>query len=180
MVSPCTIPTHVMPSLSGMVGIPNMCLPIVFVELPSPSNTHCLALRGGFSSLRHNEIRDLTADLLSDVCLEVCVELHLQPLSGKLLSHATANREDNAHLDISACGFWGGSREKSVFDVRVFNHLLCLTSSLHCPLSTQSMRERESGYMVNELEKWSLQLSPPWCSHSLVVWAGRHPASTRD
>jgi len=29
--------------------------------------------------------------------------------------------EDNARLDIAACGFWGGRFEKAFFDVRVFN-----------------------------------------------------------
>ena len=35
--------------------------------------------KGGFPSIRHNEIRDLTANLLTEVCNEVCIKLNLQP-----------------------------------------------------------------------------------------------------
>ena len=34
--------------------------------------------KGGFPSIQHNEIRDLTADLLTEVCSHVCIEPDLQ------------------------------------------------------------------------------------------------------
>ena len=77
--------------------------------------------KGGFPTLRHNEVRDIAAKLLSEVCTEVRIEPRLQPLSGEQIHLASANREDNARLDISANGFWGGQQERSMFDVRVFN-----------------------------------------------------------
>ena len=55
---------------------------------------------GGFPTIRHNEIRDFTAKLLTEVCHDVCVEPPLQALSGEHLPLATANREDNARLDV--------------------------------------------------------------------------------
>ena len=55
-------------------------------------NCHC----GGFSSLRHNEIRDITASLTREVCPQVCTEPPLQPLSGEVLEPRSANTEDNA------------------------------------------------------------------------------------
>ena len=64
--------------------------------------------KGGFPSLRHNEVCDLTANLLSEVCNNVVIEPHLQPLSGETLQYKTANRDDNTRLDIAANGFWGG------------------------------------------------------------------------
>ena len=36
--------------------------------------------KGGFPSIRHNEIRDLTANLLTEVC-NICIEPSLQPTS---------------------------------------------------------------------------------------------------
>jgi len=57
---------------------------------------------GGFPSIRHNELRDVTANLLSQVCTNVQVEPQLQPLSGESLSHRTSNTDDHARLDISA------------------------------------------------------------------------------
>ena len=77
--------------------------------------------KGGFPSIRHNEIRDLTANLLTEVCNEVCIEPNLQPTTPDQLSGATANSQDGARLDISANGVWGGRFEKTFFDVRVFN-----------------------------------------------------------
>ena len=40
---------------------------------------------GGYPTLRHNELRDFTADTLSEVC--VCVEPSLQTLSGETLTY---------------------------------------------------------------------------------------------
>ena len=77
--------------------------------------------RGGFPSIRHNEVRDMTATLLSEVCHDVATEPTLQPISGEVLEGATANSQDGARLDIAASGFWGGRFERSYFDVRVFN-----------------------------------------------------------
>ena len=51
----------------------------------------------------------------------MCVEPPLQTLSGEHLPYATANRDDNARLDIKARGFWGTPHQCAFFDVRVFN-----------------------------------------------------------
>ena len=77
--------------------------------------------KGGFPTIRHNEIRDLTANLLTEVCNDVRIEPDLQPVMPQQLSGATANAQDGARLDISANGVWGGRFEKTYFDVRVFN-----------------------------------------------------------
>ena len=63
---------------------------------------------GGFPSLRHNEIRDITASLLTEVCSEVCVEPDLQPVTPDQLNGASANSQDGARFDVSANGVWGG------------------------------------------------------------------------
>ena len=77
--------------------------------------------RGGFPTIRHNGIRDLTANLLTEVCNDVCIEPDLQAVTTEHLTGATANSQDGARLDISANGVWGGRLEKTYFDVRVFN-----------------------------------------------------------
>ena len=51
---------------------------------------------GGYPTLRHNELRDLTANLMSEVCHDVCIEPPLQPLTGESMNLASANREDGA------------------------------------------------------------------------------------
>ena len=57
---------------------------------------------GGFPSIRHNELCNLTAELLSEVCTDVGIEPALQPLDSEPLWYATANREDSARLDVVA------------------------------------------------------------------------------
>ena len=61
---------------------------------------------GGFLSIRHNELRDITAELLTEVCHSVGVEPILQPLIGEQFSYRSANVEDGAHLDVVAEEFW--------------------------------------------------------------------------
>jgi len=58
---------------------------------------------------------------MPEICHDVCVEPFLQPLTGEQLSHATANREDSARLDVKACGFRGLQQKSAFYDVRVFN-----------------------------------------------------------
>ena len=76
---------------------------------------------GGLPSIRHNELRDITAQLLTETCHGVGIEPPLQPLEDEQLRHRTANREDGARLDIVAENFWGRDRQNAFFDVRVFN-----------------------------------------------------------
>ena len=99
--------------------------------------------RGGFPSVRHNEIRDITAEVLTEVCHGVGKEPHLQPVTEELLSHQTANREDGARLDIVAEDFWGRDSTQAFFDVRVFNPLA----------QTYQNTSMAQFYRRNELEK---------------------------
>ena len=75
--------------------------------------------KGGYPTIRHNEIRDITADLFTKVCRNVAVEPTLQPISNKVFHHRSAKRETNSRLDIRANGFWTRSQE-AFFDVRIF------------------------------------------------------------
>ena len=112
--------------------------------------------KGGFPSLRHNEVRDLTAFLLSEVCNNVVTEPHLQPLSGETLQYKTANRDDNARLDIAANGFWGGRFERSYFDVRSFNPSAPSNQPLHSAYRRHDKeKRREYQQRVHEVENAS-------------------------
>ena len=41
--------------------------------------------KGGYPTIRHNEIRDFTAHLMTEVCHNVALEPHLQPLTSEPL-----------------------------------------------------------------------------------------------
>ena len=113
-----------MPQTYVTAGLSPIPLPIV---IEATSLVSCL--KGGFPSIRHNEVRDITASLLSEVCHNVAIEPHLQPLSGKHMNLLTANTDTNAHLDIAADGVWGGRFKRSYFDVRVFNPFCSVKSA---------------------------------------------------
>ena len=111
--------------------------------------------KGGFPSIRHNEIRDMTANLLTEICYDVCIEPELQPLSGERFAHATANIEDNARLDIAANGLWGGRFERSFLDVRVFNPHAPTYKNVplsSCYKNHEKMKKRAYEQRVREIE----------------------------
>ena len=60
--------------------------------------------KGGFVTLCHNTVRDLTADLLSEVCKDVRIEPPLNQLTGETLDKAS-NTSNEARLDIAARRF---------------------------------------------------------------------------
>ena len=75
--------------------------------------------KGGFPTIRHNEMQDFTASLLTEICDKVCVEPQLQPVTSDQLNGASANRQNGARLDVSANGVWGGRFQKTYLDVHV-------------------------------------------------------------
>ena len=72
---------------------------------------------GGFVIQRHNELRDLEAELLSTVCSDVETEPVLLEISGEQLRRGS-NKAQDARLDTHARGFWE-QRRLAFFDVRV-------------------------------------------------------------
>ena len=73
--------------------------------------------QGGFIIQRHNELRDLEADLLNVVCNDVEIEPALQDVSGEILNSGS-NTSQEARLDVHARGFWERQRS-AFFDIRV-------------------------------------------------------------
>ena len=76
---------------------------------------------GGYPTIRHDGIKDITTNLMKEVCRHVAIEPTLQPLSGENLIPASANRSNEARLDIKADGFWDCNYQSAYFDVRIFN-----------------------------------------------------------
>ena len=112
----------------------------IYLQNASGVRTYVSCPKGGFPSIRHNEIRDLTASLLSEVCNDVCTEPHLQPISGEHLSATSANTQEGARLDI---------------DVRVFNphapsnrH----TTPSACYCKHENLKKRAYQQRIREIE----------------------------
>jgi len=116
---------------------------------------HAMICRhGGLTFIRHNELRDITAQLLSKVCSDVSIEPPLQPLSGERLIPRTANQQDDARADIHARGFWR-RQQSAFFDVRVFHpnapsYRKTSISSIYRRHELQ--KKREYGDRIREVE----------------------------
>ncbi len=86
------------------------------------SVNHCLTCKkGGYVILRHNSLRDLTAEVLREVCVDVGTEPPLQPVHDEPLPPGS-NKSDGARLDVSARSVWS-PLSRAFFDIRVFNPL---------------------------------------------------------
>ena len=79
------------------------------------------------------ELRDITATLLTEVSNNVGIEPVLQKLSDEHLTQKTSISSDDACLDIVAENFWGHNRQKTYFDVRVFNPFCATLSKVPLP-----------------------------------------------
>ena len=111
-----------MPFVYGMAGDRLIYHPTASVATMHFTVEHAfICSRGGFPSIRHNELRGITAGLLTEICHNVGTEPPLQPLSGEQLRLRSSNREDGARLDIAAVNFWGRDRNRAFFDIRVFS-----------------------------------------------------------
>ena len=73
--------------------------------------------RGGFVIQRHDELRDLQAEMLRMVCNGVETEPVLQDITGEELNRG-ANTAPDARLDVVTRGFWERQRS-AFFDVRI-------------------------------------------------------------
>ena len=72
--------------------------------------------------LRHNEIRDMLANMMDDVCHDVQIESKFQSLDGEIFSSNSTTTDDDAQLDIKANGLWSCRFSGLFFDAKVFNH----------------------------------------------------------
>ena len=76
------------------------------------------AKKGGFVTLRHNELPVNIAEMLQEVTNDVRIEPILQSLTGEEQS-VGGNVSVEARADISARRFWCRG-QKTFFDVRIF------------------------------------------------------------
>ena len=130
---------------------------------------------GGFPSIRHNELRDITAAFMSEICHNVSVEPTLQPLSGEQFQYRSANVEDGARLDVSAESFWGRDRRLAYFDIKVFNPLASTYASsplAQCYRWAELDKKRRYDERIREVERGTF--SPLVFSSS----GGMGPAAT--
>ena len=72
-----------------VLRVPEKCV----CNAPFSADHAMICRKGGYPTLRHNEVRNLVASALNEVCTDVSLEPRLQPLSGEALP-SSANKED--------------------------------------------------------------------------------------
>ena len=90
---------------------------------------HCA--KGGYTPIRHNEIRDTFANLKNEVCHDVEIERKFQPLQGESFVNNSTTTEDEERLDIKANGLCGSQFSRAFFDVKIFNPHARTSRKLH-------------------------------------------------
>ena len=118
--------------------------------------------------MRHNELRDLTANLLREVVHDVSVEPELEPLSGETFPLRSADTEAHARLDVAARGLYGRRLERTMFDVRGFNPFVPSNRNLTIPSVYRNTSRRSGVSMNGESWRWSIPRLFPWSSQQLV------------
>ena len=120
--------------------------------------THAMICpRGGFPTIRHNEVRDIVADLLTEVCSDVAVEPVLAPITGEVFLSASTNTANDARADVRARGFWTRA-QNAFFDVRVFHpDAASYKSKPVSDLLKQHERRKKSEYAerINNVDRGS-------------------------
>ena len=115
---------------------------------PSSPTIAIVCHMGGFPTIRHNEIRDITASLLTEVCGNVAKEPQLRPISGETLRLASTNTDGGARLDIRARG-------SAFFYVRIFHPNAPSNNSRSIPASYkqhEDEKKRTYGQRILEIE----------------------------
>jgi hypothetical protein len=109
---------------------------------PNTINHALICKKGGYVSLRHNSLRDRTAEIMRISCRDVSTEPNLLPINGVQLPPGS-NKADNARLDVAARSVWN-PLEKAFFDIRVF----------HAPApSNKNLKTLKAMYKSHENEK---------------------------
>ena len=112
--------------------------------------------QGALLSIRHNKIRDITANLSTEVCPNVGIEPTLQAINGESFPLRSTNINEGARLDIKASDFWDKSKRSTFFDVRVFNSHAsanCKSSSLSTYRKHKQEKRRSYERRIIEVEQ---------------------------
>ena len=76
--------------------------------------------KGGFITIKYNNLCDLTANLLTEVRKDIDIEPQLLPVTGKKFSNRTSSTSNEGRVDTQSREFWVRG-QLAFFDVRVFD-----------------------------------------------------------
>ena len=122
--------------------------------------------KGGLVITRHNELKNLTAEILGKVCKNVFIEPLLTPLTGEEFPKSS-NTSNQAGADVSSRGLWI-NRETAFCEARVFNPLArCHLHHSLLAVHKKNESEKKREYITNESFTWNMDCSHHLCFHVL-------------
>ena len=124
------------------------------------SLSHALqSAKGGYTHLRHNEIRDVFANLVD----------------GEVFSSNSTSTDDGAQMDIKANGLWGSRFSRTSFDVKIFNPhgKSCPRTIKDAYKSHESIKRNKYAERIRETEHSSFNVLVFACS------GGAGPSASR-
>ena len=110
--------------------------------------------KGGLIYIRHNDLRDLTANMMSEVCKDTGIEPKLTPLSGEELQGRTSNNSNKARTDIRTRGFWEQGQQV-FFDLRIFDPNACRyrkKSLTQCHVMNEQEKKQASNERILQID----------------------------
>ena len=141
---------------------------------------HCMSCKkGGFVTMRHNDVRDLTANILKAVLNDVEVEPQLLPLTGEKLQYQTAIRGDEARLVIRARGLWERGQQ-AFLNVRVLTQTQVGTITHQSNNATTSTKKKKNVTTTNKFYKLIMVLSGHSSFHCMEEWEENAKCSTPE
>ena len=100
---------------------------------------HATCPAGGYSTARNTEVQEVLAAVLRDVARDVRIDPRLLPFAGEYLAGKTANRSEEARLDIRV-GDFRSQQQDAFFDIRVTHPRL---EPLSCQQITHQLQKNE-------------------------------------
>ena len=160
-------------------NIPLERLPTLCVCGDSFNLQHNLSCpKGVLVITRHNEMKNLTAEILGKVCKNVVIAPLLTPLTEEEFPKSP-NTSNQSRADVSARGLWI-NRQTAFCEVRVFNPLArCHLRNSLPAVHKKNESEKKREYITSESFKWSMECSHHLCFHVFEERAGNAVVSFR-
>ena len=134
------------------------------------NSLHCG--NGGYTHMRHHEIRDTYAKIRKDVCFDVQVEMKFQRLEGEYFEHKSTCTEDEARLDIRPNGLWSCQFSRTYFDFKIFNPLAnsCPKEMKEACKCHENLKTLKYELRILDVENSSVNLLVFACSGCAGLW----------
>ena len=116
----------------------------------------------GFVSIRHSDLRDLTANMLSEVCKDIEIEPKLTTLTGKELDSRNVNAKNEVRLEIRARGIWERGNQ-AFFDLGLLTSIPHLKSLQESHVMKEQEKKRAYNERVLQIQLALLKRLPTVC-----------------